>query len=100
MFDCIIKTILLSMVVASISFSISHTQLLEKQRKRIWWRNKFIPELLSCCYCLGHWVAVIALLIVPVRLFSIFWPLDYILTWLVISWIAGLQSLIMSRIWD
>ena len=100
MFDCIIKAILLSMVVASISFFISHTQLLEKQRKRIWWHNKFIPELLSCCYCLGHWVAVVVLIFFPVRLFGIFWPMDYILTWLVISWIAGLQSLVMAKLWD
>lgn len=96
----ILKAILLSMVVASVSFSISHTQLLEKQRKRVWYRNKFIPELLSCCYCLGHWVAMPVLLIVPVRLFGIAWPLDYILTWLVIGWIAGLQSLIMSKLWN
>jgi len=100
MLNCIIKAILLSMVVASVSFFISHTQLLEKKRKQIWWRNKFIPELLSCSYCLGHWVAVVVLLIVPVKLFGIFWPLDYIMTWLIISWIAGLQSLAMSRLWD
>jgi len=96
----ILKAILLSMVVASVSFFVSHSQLLEKQRKRTWWHNKFIPELLSCCYCLGHWVAVIALLIVPIRLFDIAWPLDYLFTWLVISWVAGIQSLVMSRLWD
>ena len=100
MFDCIIKALLLSMLVASISFFISHTQLLEKWRKRIRWRNKFIPELLSCCYCLGHWVALVVLLIFPVKLFGVFWPMDYILTWLVISWVAGLQSLVMAKLWD
>ena len=100
MFDCITKAILLSMVVASVSFFISHTQLLENQRKRIWWRNRFMPELLGCCYCLGHWVAVVMLVFFPMKLFGIFWPMDYILTWLVISWIAGLQNLVMSRLWD
>ena len=95
-----IKAILLSMVVASISFFITHTQLLEKQRKTLWQKSDFIAGLLGCCYCLGHWVAVAVLLIYPIRLFGMFQPLDYFLTWLVISWIAGLQSLAASRLWD
>lgn len=98
----ILKAILLSMVVASISFFISHTQLLEKFRR---WIGKneggvFFYNLITCCYCLGHWVAIAVLLIVPMRLFDIFAPLDYVLTWLVISWLAGIQSLVASRLWD
>jgi len=100
MFDCIIKAILLSMVVASISFFITHTQLLEKQRKALWQKSDFIAGLLDCCYCLGHWVAVVVLVFFPVRLFGIFWPMDYILTWLVISWIAGFQSLVVNKFWN
>lgn len=88
------------MVVASISFFITHTQLLKKQRKMLWQRNDFIAGLLDCCYCLGHWIAGALLLIFPVRLFGIFWPVDYFLTWFVISWVAGAQSLAMSRLWD
>jgi len=95
-----IKAILLSMVVASISFFITHTQLLEKQRKTLWQKSDFFAGLLDCCYCLGHWVAVVILLVFPIRLFSVFWPMDYILTWLVISWMAGAQSLAMGRLWD
>lgn len=94
-----IKAILLSMVVASISFFITHTQLLEKQRKFLWQKSDFIAGLLDCSYCLGHWVAIVVLVIFPVRLFSIAWPADYILTWLVISWMAGLQSLAASQLW-
>ena len=99
MFDCLIRAILLSMVVASISFFITHTQLLEKQRKFLWQKSDFVAGLLDCCYCLGHWVAIVVLVIFPVRLFGIVWPADYILTWLVISWMAGLQSLAASRLW-
>lgn len=95
----IIKAILLSMVVASISFFISHSQLLEKQRKWLWHHNESLAELLSCCYCLGHWVAMVALLLFPIRLFDAFWPADYVMTWLVISWMAGVQSLVASRLW-
>ena len=88
------------MVVASISFFVSHSQLLEKLRNRIWKKSNFFSDLVDCCYCLGHWVALVVLLVFPVRLFGIFWPADYLLTWLVISWIAGLQSLAMSKLWD
>jgi len=93
------KAILLSMVVASISFFVSHSQLSEKLRKWVWKKSNFFSDLVDCCYCLGHWVAMATLLIFPMRLFDIFWPADYILTWLVISWMAGLQSLAASRLW-
>ena len=93
------KAILLSMAVASISFFITHTQLLEKQRKALWQKSDFIAGLLDCCYCLGHWVAIVILLLFPTRLFGVSVPVDYFLTWLVISWMAGLQSLAASQLW-
>jgi len=109
----IIKAILLSTIAASISFFISHSQLLERFRHWLFicggaekspesffeHVTYFFHELISCCYCLGYWIAVAVLVIFPVRLFGIFWPVDYLLTWLVISWVAGLQSLIASRLW-
>ena len=86
-------------MVASISFFISHSQLLKKFRPWIWHRSDFFGTLLDCCYCLGHWIAIAVLIIFPVRLFGIFLPADYLLTWLAISWLAGLQSLAASRLW-
>lgn len=108
-----IKALLLSMMVASISFFISHSQLLDRFRRWLFMSGGaekppesffehvtyFSHELISCCYCLGHWIAVVLILLLPVRLFGIFWPVDYFLTWLVISWIAGLQSLVASQLW-
>lgn len=95
----IIKAILLSMVVASISFFISHSQLLAKTRKWLWYKSTFIGLLVDCCYCLGHWVAASMLVLFPMRLFDVSWPADYLLTWLVISWTAGIQSLTASKLW-
>lgn len=96
-----IKAILLSMVVASISFFISHSQLLEKFRGRVCEleRGMFFFNLITCCYCLGHWIAAIVLIMYPVKLFGIYHPMDYLLTWFVISWMAGLQSLAASQLW-
>jgi len=97
--DCIIRAVLLSMVVTSISFFITHSQLLEKHRKKLWQRSEFFGMLIDCSYCLGHWIAVPLLIMFPMRLFDIFWPADYVMTWLVISWMAGVQSLVASRLW-
>jgi hypothetical protein len=113
MFDCIIKAVLLSMVVASISFFVSHSQLLEKFRN---WMGKlgstappmrstvgsvalFFWQLITCSYCLGHWVAAALLVALPVRLFGIWGPVDYALTWLVVAWLAGLQSMAATWLW-
>lgn len=94
-----IKAVLLSMVVASISFFISHTQLLAKARKWLFYKSTFFSELVECCYCLGHWITAALLVLLPVRLFGIWGPVDYVLTWLVIAWFAGLQSLAASQLW-
>lgn len=100
----ILKAILFSMVVASVSFFISHSQLMEKPRALLLKRDPrreysgFFYELVTCPYCLGHWFTAALLLVFPMRLFGIFAPMDYLFTWTVISWAAGLQSLAMSRL--
>ncbi len=94
------KAILLSMVVASISFFISHSQLLEKFRERIGKASTFLWQLITCCYCLGHWLAAALILLMPsTRLLGVFWPIDYLFTWIIISWMAGIQSLAASQLW-
>lgn len=95
----VVKALLLSCVVASISFFISHTQLLTKPRKWLWDHITFFGQLIDCCYCLGHWVAAALLLVYPVRLFNTYEPVDYALTWLVVAWLAGLQSMAATRLW-
>lgn len=91
------------MVVASVSFFISHSQLMDKPRRWIYKStcrsgNSFFYELVTCPYCLGHWLTAALLIVFPMRLFGIFLPVDYLFTWIVISWAAGLQSLAMSRL--
>lgn len=96
----ILKAFLLSVITASISFFIAHSQLLEDLRERIQERSKFFGDLFSCCYCLSHWVAVIIVIIFSVRLFDCGWAgMDIVLTILAVAWFAGLQSMAMSRLW-
>jgi len=96
-----IKAVLLSTVVASISFFISHSQLLVGLKIKLYKPKgaMFFYNLITCCYCLGHWIAAAVLIMFPVKLFGIYAPADYFLTWLVISWVAGLQSLAASQLW-
>lgn len=110
----ILKALLIAMTSAAISFFISHSQLLERFRSRLSeygsiqkpLRSRggsiafFFHELVSCCYCLGHWVSVVLMILVPVTLFDIFRPLNFLLTWLVISWVAGILSMATSRLWS
>lgn len=100
----ILKAILFSMVVASVSFFVSHSKLMENPRAWLLKRGEagpigaFFYELTDCPYCLGHWLTAGLLLVFPMRLFGIFAPVDYLFTWTVISWAAGLQSLAMSQL--
>lgn len=101
----ILKAILFSMVVASVSFFLTHSELTFSFRQ--WLRQylflrqikkPFFADLFDCPYCLGHWLVAALLLTFPIRLFGIFAPVDYLFTWIVISWAAGLQSMAMSRL--
>lgn len=100
----ILKAILFSMVVASVSFFISHSQLMERPRNWLLKRGEagkigaLFFELITCPYCLGHWLTAALIVAFPMRLFGIFWPVDYLFTWLAISWVAGLQSMAMSQL--
>lgn len=92
------------MVVASVSFFISHSQLMDKPRRMLIKKDPrreyagFFYELATCPYCLGHWLTAILLVVFPINLFKDVMLVDYIFTWLVISWMAGLQSMAMSRL--
>ncbi|MCI5224479.1 MAG: DUF1360 domain-containing protein [Candidatus Electrothrix sp. AR4] len=89
------KVILLSLVTASISFTVSEAKLFKPFRAWMKAKNAFMGELVSCGYCLGHWVAMALVLIYQVNLFSAWPPLDYFLTALVIAWLSGFQWVLM-----
>ena len=95
----ILKALLLSITVASISFLLSHALILERQRSWIRKKSVLLGSLIDCSYCIGHWIAAVLLVIMPVKLFDTWHPLDYLLTWLVISWLAGVMSMLTSWVW-
>lgn len=85
------KLILLSMVTASISFTISESYLFSSIREYIKDRNEILGHLFSCGYCLSHWVAFILVAIYQYKIFNGFFIIDYFLTALIISWISAFQ---------
>jgi hypothetical protein len=87
------EVLLLSLVTASISYTVTETKLFKPLRE---WAGKLpMGELLSCGYCLGHWVAFGLVAIYRPRLFEMWWPLDFFLTALLIAWLSGVQWVLM-----
>jgi hypothetical protein len=82
---------LLSLVTATLSFSLCETKLFAPWRE---WANKhaaILGEILACGYCCGHWIAFCLEAVYRPRLFVAWWPLDYFLSAIVIAGLAGFQ---------
>ncbi|MBN1480881.1 hypothetical protein EH223_00190 [candidate division KSB1 bacterium] len=87
--------IYLSVITASLSFTITETKIFAPLRQWLKSRSTFFGELFSCGYCLGHWIALVLVLIFKPRLFDIWWVFDYFCAVLIIAWIAGFQWVVM-----
>ncbi len=85
------QVLYLSMVTASISFTLAESRLFLPFREWVEGRNATVGHLLACGYCLGHWVAFALVAVFRPRLFEGWWLLAYFLTALVIAWLAALQ---------
>jgi len=86
---------LLSLVNASISFTVSEMKIFRPLREWVKCRNHFLGELLFCGYCVGHWTAFALVAIYRPRLFELWWPLDYFLSALVIAWLSAFQWIVL-----
>lgn len=92
--------IYLSFVTASISFTVTETTFFKPLREWMKKRSNFLGKLLSCGYCLGHWIAFALVAVYKPKLFEFWWLLDYFLTALVIAWFSGLQWTLMCWLMD
>jgi hypothetical protein len=91
-----VKTVFfLSLATASISFTVTETNLFKLFREGVKAKNVFLGELISCGYCFGHWVAFALVAIYRPRLFDSWWLIDYFITALVLAWLAGFQWALM-----
>ena len=89
------KIVYLSLVTASISFTVSESKLFMPLRD--WAKKKlaYLGEFLSCGYCLGHWMAFALVAVYRPKLFDSWWLLDYFLTALVIAWLSAFQWILL-----
>lgn len=86
-----LNVIYLSMIAASISFTVSETKLFKTLREKVNEKSNLLGSLLSCGYCFGHWAAFALVAIYRPKLVEAWWLLDYFLTALLIAWLAAFQ---------
>lgn len=92
--------IYLSVVTASISFTVTETKLFKNFREWLKRKSSFLGDLITCGYCFGHWVAFALVAVYKPKLFELWRPLDYFLTAIVIAWLAGVQWAVMCWLMD
>ena len=90
----------LSVITASVSFTITESKLFKPFRDWISLKNSFLGDLFNCGYCFGHWVALVLVIIYKPKLFDFWWLLDYFLTALVIAWCGAIQWILMCWLID
>lgn len=83
------------MVTASISFTVTESKLFESFRSFVKRKNNFLGELVSCGYCLGHWIAFSIVILYNFNIFNNDLFIDYFFTGLIIAWLSAIQWLIM-----
>jgi hypothetical protein len=89
------EVLYLSLVTASISFTLTETKLFASLREWLRGMSTILGDLFSCGFCFAHWIAFGLTAIYQPRLFKIWIWLDYFLTALVIAWIAAFQWVLM-----
>lgn len=105
------KTILyLSLICASISFTVAESKLFEPLREWTKKRNRFFGELITCGYCFGHWTAFFLVAVLAVAVDSpsgllgfppgVWRIVDYFFTALAIAWLSGFQWIAFCFIID
>ena len=89
------ELILLSIATACISYTVTEAAVFRSFRAWIGLERKFIGKLIHCGFCFGFWVAAVMEYVFIPQLFSIWYPVGYVLTALVIAWLSAFQWAIM-----
>ena len=89
------KLILLSIVTATISFTVTEAAVFKPLRTWAKSNSKFFGKLIHCGYCFGFWVAALMEFTFKLHLFDTYLFLDQFLTTLVIMWLSGFQWVLM-----
>lgn len=90
-----LEVIYLSLVTASISFTVTETKIFMPLREWVRTKNSCLGKLLSCGYCFAHWVAFSLVAIYRPKLVESWWLLDYFLTAIAVAWLSAFQWIIL-----
>ena len=94
--------LILSSIVASISFTITSSGIFKPVREWVSTWHQKIDDLIHCPYCLGHWVAFGTLVIIddlPVH-YSEYWFINFLLSAFAIVGVASLMHYVMLRAYE
>jgi len=95
------QLILLSIVSASISFTITESFLFHSLREWMKTKNYYLGKLFSCGYCFSHWISFLLVFIYSFRILtSDIILVDYFFTALIISWLSSCQWILMCYFMD
>ena len=89
------QVICLSIITASIAFTLSETKLFLPFRDWVSARSKFLGKLVNCGYCTGHWIAFALVAIYKPQFFQCCVLFDYFLTAIAIAWLGAFQWILM-----
>lgn len=94
----VIKFLFISIVTAAISYLITHSEIMASFQTWINKKDKLPMKLyilLTCGYCLGHWIAVPLVFLYRLRVVNCWLPLDLILTVLAVAFVSGMLYFLM-----
>ena len=87
----------LSAAVGSTAFTISRTKVFEPIRSRVMRKSKWFGTLLSCPYCIGHWLALVATGLYRPYVTDLNPVLDFGVAWLTMVMLSSIAFGIIGR---
>lgn len=82
-------TIVLSVAIGAVSFTLARTKIAQPLREKIAARNTWLGNLVGCPYCLSHWFAFGAAGLYRPRLVHLWLPLDMLVSAMVMVALAA-----------
>lgn len=94
MSDAFIFIILAGFATAAVSVTLAKSELLKKWRDWVCNKSEILGELVTCPYCVSHYVAIVFTLIIPVDLVTNSLG-NFVLVWCAV---VGINALIAGQI--
>lgn len=90
----LVNFVLTAMAISSIAVTISTSKLFAPLVAKVQEYSKWLGQLVSCHYCLSHWIAMFAALFFPVELSNI-WIVNWFVTAFALVTLSSVFSLII-----